>query len=726
MTITRTITQVYVGPSAAGQILAPTINVGGLGVPAAMAGTFSTESIFGGDSLTAGTTSNGYRVEEAMDLSTRKYVGICAAYEAMFLPNLATYADGGIRITFQDGSGNWAAYTMTGSDVGQYRGGAESAFASYNGFAANDQSTSITWWIERDVAPIYSSGVLDWSDIAAYEIHFRYVTATRGQIAVGRFVTSDIPTHTGTASSAGVLPDITEIYGYPGSGLWSFPWVAKKPTLYFQGAAQQPTYLSLGLQIGDGSTPTTVTINNRSLTFAPLWEDNSATFEVPNSAFLLTTPRLIDIFQSATDNVTLSDCLVSTTRLWGIVVRGSTAGISAMPRNQFVKYSRMELGHSTPTDSLWDGGTAPIQVTADTVITRGTVRNATAGGLTIVGAPGNYATKLDATFSGNALYDIAMGSGGAGAYILTGAKVNSGYTLKLHNNSATNGITVEIAAGVATSTTTAGGAVTVVAPAVYQSVTVTGFPAGSRVQIYDTTNSVALFNGTASGSDANGSTVVSGTSAVWTASVPAAVSRAIRVRVSYVSGVTANEFIEVSGLTCATAGSSARITYPVASTADSTYNSNGIDGPSIYATSGITFTDAVTDLVNCNIAGGSVTWATIYACFVYWSFTSTGIANDFTYIAAPDTANYLLSSMKIRNTSAVDLMVIGGYGRDATTGLSKDIIDTLGSTGNIFLAPDHVVPYQTTGTYAITGDISTVLSAIPPAGVTLAQFLALK
>ena len=43
------------------------------------------------------------------------------------------------------------------------------------------------------------------------------------------------------------------------------------------------------------------------------------------------------------------------------------------------------------------------------------------------------------------------------------------------------------------------------------------------------------------------------------------------------------------------------------------------------------------------------------------------------------------------------------------------LIDTIGSSGNIYQTPDHVIPYQTTGSYAITGDISTVLAAIPSA-----------
>lgn len=218
------------------------------------------------------------------------------------------------------------------------------------------------------------------------------------------------------------------------------------------------------------------------------------------------------------------------------------------------------------------------------------------------------------------------------------------------------------------------------APAPSATISLSGLTSGSRVQLYDTANSVELYNNTV------GATTL-------TYSETYSVDRTIRLRVSYVSGTSAKNFIEAS-IGTITSGSP-DISYIVSQTNDTTYNANAIDGPAIYATSGITFTDAATDLVNCNIAGGSVTYPTIYACFVYWNFTSTGIANDFTYIDAPDTANYLFSGMKIKNTSVTALSVTGGYGRDATSGLSSDIIDTAGSTGNIFLAPDHVVPYAT-------------------------------
>jgi hypothetical protein len=241
---------------------------------------------------------------------------------------------------------------------------------------------------------------------------------------------------------------------------------------------------------------------------------------------------------------------------------------------------------------------------------------------------------------------------------------------------------------------------------VYQSVTLTGFTAGSRIWIKDITSGNVLFNGTAS----SGDTIISGTTCTWTDSTPASATRQIAVRVAYVSTVTAKAFVDNTNIgTCATSGSGKDITYIVAQTNDTTYNSNGIDGSTVVD---ITFTDAAPDLINCNLAGGSTSWPRIYAAFVYWMFTSAGIDDNNTYISAPDTANYLLTAMKIRNTSAVPLQITSGYGRSATTGLVADIIDVAGSTGNIYPEPDHVVAYQTTGTYAITGDISTVITSI--------------
>ena len=318
----------------------------------------------------------------------------------------------------------------------------------------------------------------------------------------------------------------------------------------------------------------------------------------------------------------------------------------------------------------------------------------------ITGTAAGYHLSLGASVTAITLNGVTL-SGAAGTDKIYSALASGTLTIT------TDGTGTALVAGDVTfiggSTATA----VIAAPQVYQSVVISGFTAGSRIQIYDTTSATELFNGTASAGD----TVISGSTATWTDPTAAAADRAIRVRVAYVNGTSAEQWQQFTGLTCGQTGATAEITYPVTPIDDDTYNANAIDGPAIYATSGITFTDAATDLVNISIAGGAVTWQTIYACFVYWLFTAAGIDDDVAYIDAPDPANYLLTSMKLKNTHANPLTVTGGYGRSATTGLVADIIDTAGSTGNIFPSPDHVVAYAT-GSGALTaGDITNIWAA---------------
>lgn len=241
-------------------------------------------------------------------------------------------------------------------------------------------------------------------------------------------------------------------------------------------------------------------------------------------------------------------------------------------------------------------------------------------------------------------------------------------------------VTVQLPAGTTyTTASNVGGAITVALPATYQSVTVNNLVVGSRVQVYDLTSNTELANGIAGAS-----------TYTWTDSVPASASRAIRLRVAYVSGATAKQFVEAAIGTCGTGTGDAAISYLANQVADTTYNTNAIDGSTV---TGITIAPAPAR-VSINIAGGAVTWPQIYAYQVYWLATSVGIADQAAFIAAPDTANYLLTGFDVRNTSATPLTITGGYGRDSTTGLVKDCIDVAGSIGNIYPMPDHAIPYS--------------------------------
>lgn len=325
------------------------------------------------------------------------------------------------------------------------------------------------------------------------------------------------------------------------------------------------------------------------------------------------------------------------------------------------------------------------------------------GGTLNIGAAGTF------TYTQAASMTVSATPTSASNYVLSSGTFTG--TLTFHNTTAYN-ITVEIPAGTTTSSAGSPGAgtVTFVSPQVYQSVVITGFTAGSRIYIYDTEGAgELLFNGTTS----SGETVISGSTCTWTDATAAAANRVIFLRVAYVNGATAKEFIEVTTIgTCGTTDGTKTVSYIVAQTADAVYDANGVtmDG-TIFAACGITFTDAATDLVNINIAADTVALKTVYAAFAWWIFTSPGIDDDVAYIDGVDPANYILTSMKIRNTSTDPLKITGGYFYDST-GSVENCVDVAGSSGNIYPMPEHVVAYQTTGTYAITGDLQDALDAI--------------
>lgn len=291
------------------------------------------------------------------------------------------------------------------------------------------------------------------------------------------------------------------------------------------------------------------------------------------------------------------------------------------------------------------------------------------GGQLNIGAAGTYTLVM----GGSTIFSMTPTA--ASTYNMSGSTFTG--TVDLRNTTA-HAITVQLPSGTANTTANnTGGIITVSAPQLYQSVTVNGLVAGSRVQIYSTTTGTELSN-----------TVVAGTTVTWTDSAAATASRAIRVRIANVSGVTAYQFVDVNIGTVGILSTNKDLTYLAAQILDSTYNTNAIDGSLV---TGMTIVDASFLL---NITTASVTWPQIYAYQAYWLFTAAGIVDQGNFINSPDTANYLVSGFKIKNTSSpvAPLEITGGYGRDAITGRGKDIYDT--SAGSIFPSPDHAIPYS--------------------------------
>ena len=315
------------------------------------------------------------------------------------------------------------------------------------------------------------------------------------------------------------------------------------------------------------------------------------------------------------------------------------------------------------------------------------------GGTLALGDGGTYTF----TMAGSTL--VTVNPSGSASYTLSAGSFTG--TLTVNNLTATP-VTVYVPAGVTTSSSgNTGGAITFSAPIVQQSVTITNVVAGSRVQIYDTTNSIELFNGTSSYS--------------WTDPSAAVAPRDIRVRISYVNGTSAKAFVEANIGTCGTTAPSNAVTYLASQVDDPVYNSNAVDGSLV---TGITIVEGATDRVQINVAGGTVPWRDIYAYQCYWLFDATGIQDDGAFISAPDTANYTLTGFKIKNThGSVPLVITDGYGVDSTGSVTV-LYDTTGTS--IFPAPEHVVAKVVSvgGANIITGDVADVLAAIPSASAT--------
>lgn len=254
-------------------------------------------------------------------------------------------------------------------------------------------------------------------------------------------------------------------------------------------------------------------------------------------------------------------------------------------------------------------------------------------------------------------------------------------------------------------------------------VSITGLVAGSRVQIYDTLNSVELFND-----------IVAGTSTLYSETYT--IDRTIRLRIANVDGVTAYGFVETTLGTIST--SNYNLSYLANQTVDSVYNTNAVDGSTV---TDISFVDASPDRIEIALSSaGTFTLKSIYAAWVYYAFTEIGIATDIDYIRAIDPANYETSNILIKNTSSpsASLKLTGGYIWDADTLDPMDVIDESG--GTLFLAPPHVVSNTVivSGSSVITGDIADVLAAIPSTSdnatavwadskaLTVPKFIALK
>jgi hypothetical protein len=295
----------------------------------------------------------------------------------------------------------------------------------------------------------------------------------------------------------------------------------------------------------------------------------------------------------------------------------------------------------------------------------------------------NSAATLTGTNTGNFSYeyDLDTGSGFSGTYkTLNGANLSAesispttGFKLKFRITCTTANASNALTYVRVTTDSTLVAQQSALYPQDYATIALTGMVAGSRVQLYDTTNSAELFNA-----------VVAGTSLTY--ATPYTADFNCRVRVMHQATVTAYEFVEFTESV-----TSAGVSRAITQTLDAVYNTNAINGGAV---TGISINDGA---LLVEIDTGTLAWAQIYAYETYWLMTEEGIRDESRFMEAIDPANYLLTDFKIKNVSSPSepLTITGGWGRDSVTGETVTLIDNTG--GAIFSNPDLVIAYETSG-----------------------------
>jgi hypothetical protein len=569
----------------------------------------------------------------------------------------------GVMMVFEDSTGDWAAYTLSKRD----------------GLASG-----VNYVLTIDLAtatPLDSGGTIDWTDIKYVAFAFNKATTstTSRDLFIKNAVLIDKCALTGGSAASPVTPAFFQraMHGWDLAGVTTL-----------QGAGQMLSRIPI--QVGDGTNKT-------------YFKATGTSYELPLGYTTAITRRFWYLGTNRADYVFYSSS-TDTYDFTNTVLKTST-------KQQFTIHA------SSNTSATWDfTGAAFVgwDITGKSGITfnnasfsgnyKMTLGGGGLSGCTVSTSLDSIAvTTTDLGTISNTNF-ISAGTGHAieittaGTYTFEG-NTFSGYgadttaNASIYNNSG-GLVTINLAEGDTTPTykNGAGATTTINAFVDNQSVTISGATAGSRIQIYDLTSSTELYNGTPT------------FPYTWTDGSAYVADREIRLRVAYVSGVTAKLFIDtVIGTSTETTPA---VAYQVNQEDDEVYNANAINGSTV---STVTIDDG-TMLVEVNT--GSISWATLYAYNVYWLFTSAGIVDEGSAIVAVDTANYVLQGFLIKNVTTgptVPLIITGGYGVDSVTGLSIDTIDTSG--GTIFNAPDHVVAYAA-GSAVTAGDITDIADAV--------------
>lgn len=660
----------WVAPVIGGITAAPTLNQGDQGIN----GGWSFEW--------PATTNASYGVRKVLpatrDISSRRFVW-CSGFSNQFATpvKFADLADGGLRFYLTDSAGNYRGYTLYGRDIG---GATETnpryAFTSF--LSMNTFVDQMWWCIDLDRNADYSSGTLDLTDIVAIEVHV-YNAPSISQTSAGRFACGYICAADEPIIRAGDISTPADFSILVGNlAIWNtgnnpfYPGGARQSqnlTLTFDGANGQVYNTVSPVHIGDGTTGTYFRQGRGQLAVQMSIDTVAYRIAQGETPAVLgpylpaNTGRTHTINQSSTDNVEISDFIWSgyenPSRVYAVEVTGSTSGSCSFIRNSFFRADFIRLRHATATDCVFDACDA-VEITSDTVMTGATIRNAQAGtsAFVITSGAGDY-SNIDVLLNNpSATADIALGSGGAGTYDLTGVRVNSGYTLKIRNDSATNAVTVIIPSGITTSTSTVGGTITIQQPATTYTLQFPNIVNGSRFQIYNVTTATELTNTTVSGG--------LGINVQYTKGTDYSSGDSGRYRITYQNGTNAMESIEgVFTFTNDTAINS----IPITQEAQAVYETFGVDGSTVTEFSW----DSGNIQVDINDADNTTNIQRLGSWYYYFITTATGIDEAFDAISWESINSIKINTanvdMTLDNVKATPLLLIGGriYRDDGAT-----------------------------------------------------------
>lgn len=597
-------------------------------------------SLYGGTSprfATAGKPAGRYGMRvtypSALDLSAHDYVSLGYVAESWGPAyGLASVGSGGLRVLFVDSGGNYAGYNLYGGDVPGYTPD------NTQGYLAAYAYERFTFHIARGRTPNVASGVIDWSAIVALELSLYKTSGDNKDAGIMYVVSRSAPIVTGSSGFSAIA--------VAAMSSWDKQLISQSPVMQ-RNAAQSLYSLAIGLTVGNGVTATNLTDSGFGVGFENPYEFSAS---YPTSGPWVQLPdshaRALKIVQSAACVLSLTDGSFASAGWWQWELSGT--GVATCTRVDFWRFDGFTAAHGSYIDCAWNEADTAVEVTAATVITGGVIRGAKTTALKVLSGAGVY-SGLDLEInSPAATYDIELGDGGAGAYELAKITVPAGYTLRLRNNSSSNAITVKLPLGLAYSTSTAGGAITVTIPEVSVDISAPALIAGSRVQLYSVTDGVQLLN-----------TVLVGTGLTHT--LPYVADKVIRLRADHATKLP----LETIGVLTATG-----LTFLDVQEEDKVYLTNSIDGSTV--------TEFVPDLpniqVDINDPDGVTYVQRLYAWFQWYMTTAEGIASDFFgAVYAIDSTNYIIDQSKadirLDNVSLMPVMVTGATltRKDGTT-----------------------------------------------------------